>query len=102
MPLVKNKTQRLGLIDRFISSSVYYDKEMMKKQIEEIMDIGYISMSQIEKDIWTMKDMYDAPIKHSKKKGYYYTEPYDFSLKFLELWSRYINFDKHLKRKLYE
>lgn len=109
MPYDKYKLQRLGVIDNLLSFNMYPTKEKIKDRIinhrlikSSVMDI---SDSSIEKDIFYMKRVLNAPIKyHRGYKGYYYTKPYDYPSVFLDLFIPFVNFDKsiikHVNRRI--
>lgn len=82
MSRIKNAQIRYRVIDRCIGNKYapYPTKENLRKACEEALygsDVGEdICDSTIEKDMRSMRDEFDAPIKYSKiYKGYYYTDP---------------------------
>ncbi len=82
MPHIKNALLRYRIIDRCIRNKYkpYPTKRDLREACEEEL-FGSISGehicdSTIEKDLFSMRMEFDAPIKYSKKnKGYYYEDP---------------------------
>jgi len=73
---------RHRIIDKYLSNSLsrYPSKEDLRRACEHELfgtDLGlHICDSTIEKDLRSMRDEYDAPIKyHRFHKGYYYSDP---------------------------
>lgn len=82
MPVNKNAAFRYRIIDGCLRNSMrkYPTLQMLKEMIMEVAGLESLSESQVNKDIRSMKDMYNAPIENHKiYGGYYYTES-DFSI----------------------
>ncbi|GAB5418207.1 MAG: WYL domain-containing protein [Crocinitomicaceae bacterium] len=86
MPHIKNALIRYRIIDRCIRNKYkpFPSKQELREACEEELygsiGGGHICNSTIEKDMFSMREEHDAPIKYSKReKGYYYTEP-DFTM----------------------
>ena len=64
---------------------------------------GYICTSQIEKDIYTLRNEFDAPIKYSRERqGYYYTDfDYVFWRDLLVYFSSFVEFPKEITNILF-
>lgn len=81
MPHVKNVFSRLRIIDAKLRDKHYPfpSKRSLKAACEEALFNStsgkHICDSTIEKDIFTLREEYDAPIKYSvKERGYYYED----------------------------
>ncbi|MEI6173244.1 MAG: WYL domain-containing protein [Bacteroidota bacterium] len=77
MPVSKNAYKRYLIIHNFLNKSLCVPKK--KERILEILeDAGYkISASMFEKDIETMRNTFDLPIKYHREQdagGYHYAE----------------------------
>ncbi len=86
MPHIKNALIRYRIIDRCIRNKYkpFPTKQELREACEEELygsiGGGHICNSTIEKDMFSMREEHDAPIKYSKgEKGYYYTDP-DFTM----------------------
>lgn len=86
MPQIKHAQIRFRIIDKCLRNSFhpYPSKEYLREQCEDSLfgsdKSAHICPSTIEKDLFTMRMEFDAPIKWSKKfGGYYYTDP-EFSI----------------------
>ncbi|XOV69099.1 MAG: helix-turn-helix transcriptional regulator [Fluviicola sp.] len=82
MPHIKNALIRYRIIDRCIRNKYkpYPSKQDLREACEEELygsnGGGHICNSTIEKDMFSMREEHDAPIKYSKReKGYYYEDP---------------------------
>ena len=78
MPVNKNAYKRYLIIHNILAKSLHATKS--KARILEILEEqGYgISPSMFEKDIDTMRHLFDLPIAYDRtkfKEGYYYTDP---------------------------
>ena len=86
MPKVKHTALRLRIIDACIRNPyrTYPSMDDLRDACEEKLfgSIGgqNLSKSAIEKDIKSLKEEYDAPVKYSKSNGGYYYENKDFSV----------------------
>jgi hypothetical protein len=73
----KNQLQRIAFIILSIENNPVSKIEIINK-LENRFDICF-SHSQIEKDLFTLKMDFDAPIAYNKTlKKYYLTEEYSF------------------------
>lgn len=86
MPQIKHALIRYRIIDRLIRNKYkpYPSKQQLREACEEALygtvDGANICDSTIEKDIFSLRMEFDAPIKYSKKfDGYYYLDP-DFTI----------------------
>ncbi|MBI3135693.1 MAG: WYL domain-containing protein [Bacteroidetes bacterium] len=86
MSKIKNAQLRYRVIDRCLRNSArqYPSKEDLRKACEEALygstGGSDICDSTVEKDMFAMREEFDAPIKYSKiHKGYYYDDP-DYSV----------------------
>lgn len=86
MPHIKNTLFRHRIIDKCIRNKYkpYPSKADLRSACESELFGGeggaHICDSTIEKDLFAMRQEYDAPIKYSKlHKGYYYEDP-DFTI----------------------
>jgi predicted DNA-binding transcriptional regulator YafY len=86
MPHIKNALIRYRIIDKCLRNKFrpYPTKEDLRFACEESLygsTLGeHVCNSTIEKDMYTMKMEFDAPIRFSKRhNGYYYTNP-DYSI----------------------
>ena len=91
MPVVKNVAIRYRIIDEMLRNPFrpYPSKEDLRSACEEKLygsEWGeHISVSTIEKDLFNLRNDYDAPIAFNKGEGgYYYTDP-AFSLERIPL-----------------
>lgn len=82
MPHIKNTLFRHRIIDKCLRNSYkpFPSKQELRAVCEEELfgseDGSNICDSTIEKDLFAMRQEYDAPIKYSKlNKGYYYEDP---------------------------
>lgn len=99
MPTSKEQIKRLGIIDSCIGSPFYFGKKDLIDAIAAATG-EEVSISTIEKDMHKLKNKYDAPIvcvKAGTTTPYYkYKEKYDFWKVFLQYWSMFIDFPKHI------
>lgn len=86
MPHIKNALIRYRIIDKALRNDYvpYPSKQDLRLACEENLfgsaDGMHICDSTIEKDLFAMRQEYDAPIKYCKKnKGYHYTDK-EFSI----------------------
>lgn len=86
MPQIKHAQIRFRIIDKCLRNKFhpYPSKEFLREQCEEALfgsdEHAHICPSTIEKDLFSMRMEFDAPVKWSKKYGgYFYTDP-DFSI----------------------
>lgn len=104
--LTKNHYKRLCLIDSILRNSRYPSKEKIITHVTNKMiggDDRGVCESTIEKDMFTLKEWFDAPIKYSRKNnGYYYEEPYQFWKIFLQQWSLYLELPKDISKLINE
>jgi predicted DNA-binding transcriptional regulator YafY len=86
MPFIKNTLFRHRIIDKCLRNPYkpFPSKETLRIACEQALfgseDKQNICDSTIEKDLFAMRQEYDAPIKYSKlHRGYYYEDP-DFTI----------------------
>lgn len=91
MSIIKNAQLRYRVIDRCLRNTAkpFPTKEQLRKACEEALygstGGSDICDSTIEKDMFVMREEFDAPIKYSKlEKGYYYEDP-DYSVEKIPL-----------------
>lgn len=94
MPANKYALLRFRIIDRCLTNKgkTFPNREDLRQACEDALYGSggeAISLSTIDKDIWTMKNEgelgYYAPIKFSKQEGGYYYEQEDYSISELSL-----------------
>lgn len=73
MPISKNAYKRFTIIDGMLRSGRYASKDEI---LEKLAFEGYeISESMFEKDLSTLRNKFDLPIKYNRyRAGYHYTE----------------------------
>lgn len=73
MPISKNAYKRFTIIDGMLQLGRYASKERI---LEKLAFEGYeISESMFEKDLATLRNKFDLPIKYDRyREGYYYSE----------------------------
>ena len=81
MAQFKNALMRYRIIDKALRNSArpYPNKLLLRQLCEEAVfgsdESGNICDSTIEKDLFAMRNEYDAPIAYSvKHRGYYYSD----------------------------
>ena len=104
MPLVKDPFKRMGVIDRLLNDNRRRPpgKDDLRREVSvRVYDDPYaVSDSTIEKDLYSMRTEYGAPIKFdSTHGGYVYTESYHFSDAFIRHWSDHVDFSKSVNPK---
>lgn len=84
MPINKNAYLRFRIIDECLrNKNKYFDRHEIAAKISN--KLGYsVSVNTIDKDLKSMKNDFDAPIKFNKLKNYYYYSK-SFSLAGVEL-----------------
>lgn len=104
MPRNKNQRRRVIQIDERLNR---WKGKGSFVATEELMDLCNVSMSTLKADIRFMREEYDAPILHDKKRnGYHYTSPFQIPVDLplnqedfasLELAARTLTQFKHLQ-----
>lgn len=105
--ITKNELKRLAAICKCIEIKKCPNKEEIR-QFVMLHSFGgqrdgYICTSQIEKDIHTLRNEFDAPIKYSKQRmGYFYEDnDYAFWRDMMRYFASYVEFPKEVINLLY-
>ncbi len=94
--------QRISIIDRAIRKGTPNQKDL-HRAIEKEMGVN-VSISNIDKDIRRMKELFEAPVIYvpetSSSGHYMYHKDYDFGNAFIRYWSDFVEFNKVINKEV--
>ncbi len=97
---------RIILIDKALNSVYMPTKDDLIEYIRDNSDDFEFCDSTIEKDLYLMRNQYNAPIKFKKGNSpggngfYYYSDDFEFWHEFLSHWNKYIEFPVSIRNIL--
>ena len=101
--MTTDQIKRMAIIDLTIVQGRTLNQKALNEITENALE-KKCSISNVDKDIRLMREVFNAPIKYvavTSSTGYYtYTSHYDFSIAFLNYWSDFILFNKDIAKLL--